>query len=256
MSRFFISHKETDSVIAKAAVELLLESLDISADDIFCSSVPGHTLKFGATIESQIRDGLREGDVLIALLTKDSIRSTWVLFELGAAWALKGLAIPIMGQGVSYSDLPGSLAQYPCISMNEPETKVRSCLDEAIEQISTHLKLKRKTGGRQANSVNIFIQAQKEWRSQMTPENAVRSISPEGYQLYKTDKSYTVFKSLSEPVHCLCPTCYADNGTKTVLQGDLNSSVSLYCNLCKSSYRLKDDPPMRQPRRSSNWRTV
>jgi len=147
MSRFFISHKETDSVIAKAAVELLLESLEISPDDIFCSSVPGHTLKFGTTIESQIREGLREGDVLIALLTKDSIRSTWVLFELGAAWALNRLAIPIMGLGLAYSDLPGSLAQYPCISLNEPETKVRSRLDEAIEQISAHLKVKRKTGG-------------------------------------------------------------------------------------------------------------
>jgi len=249
--RFFLSHKETDSEIAKAAVELLLESLDISPDDIFCSSVPGHTLKFGTTIESQIREGLQEGDVFLALLTKDSIRSTWVLFELGAAWALNRLAIPIMGLGLAYSDLPGSLNQYPCISLSEPETKVRTRLDEAIEQISIHLKLKRRTGGRQAASIDNFIQAQKEWRSQMTPENTGKDISPEGYQLYTTDKGYTVFKSLSEPVHCLCPTCYADNGKKAVLQGDLNSSVKLYCNLCKSSYRVKNDPPMQQPRRSS-----
>lgn len=256
MTRFFISHKETDGVIAKATVELLLESLDISPDDVFCSSVPGHTLKFGTTIESQIRNGLCEGDVLIALLTKDSIRSTWVLFELGAAWALGRLAVPIMGLGLAYSDLPGSLAQYPCISLNEPETKVRSRLDEAIEQISTQLKVKRKTGGRQADSANNFIQAHKEWRSQMESENTGKGISPDGYQLHTTNKGYTIFESLSEPIHYLCPTCFADNGKKAILQGDINASVNLCCNSCKSRYPLKDPPPMPQPRRSSNWRTM
>jgi hypothetical protein len=253
MSRFFISHKETDSALASATVELLIESLEISPDEIFCSSVPGHRLRFGATIESQIRDGLQDGDVLIALLTKDSIRSTWVLFELGAAWALGRLAIPILGVGLAYSDLPGSLAQYPCISLNEPETTVRSRLDEALEQLSVDLKVKRKTGGRQADSANKFIQAQMEWRSQVTPESAAKGILPDGYQIYVTEKGHTVFKSTSEPVHYLCPTCYADNGKRSVLQGDINSSIKLQCNLCKSSYRLKNDPPLRQIRRSPTY---
>ena len=92
MPRFFVSHKESDSELAEATVNLLLESFEVENDEVFCSSVPGHSLRFGSTIEGQIRDDLRDGDVLWALLTKDSLRSTWVLFELGAWTALVGVS--------------------------------------------------------------------------------------------------------------------------------------------------------------------
>jgi len=50
----FISHKETDAVLAKALVEFLHASLNIAPRSIRCTSVPGFQLPFGTTISGQL----------------------------------------------------------------------------------------------------------------------------------------------------------------------------------------------------------
>lgn len=252
MARLFISHKETDARLARAAVGFLLESLDVLPADIFCSSLPGHALKFGATIESQIRTGIQSGDALIALLTKDSVRSTWVLFELGAAWGLARLAIPILGTGLRYQDLPASLAQYPCISADEPESKIRATLSEAIEQLAAQLKISRKNGGRQVAAVDDFLAELRTWTPSVIVANVAAQICPNGYEQFQTQKGYTVFRS-SDGGHCICPTCYNKENKIVLLQGDITTSVQLVCKVCKATYRLKDDPPIQYRRQPGSW---
>ena len=73
-----------------------------------------------------------------------------MLFELGAAWGLKRLVIPMLGPDVAYQELPASLATYPCISINEPETKVRARIEDAVAQIAKATGVSRKNGGRQS----------------------------------------------------------------------------------------------------------
>lgn len=241
MPRFFISHRETDGAIAESAVALLLESFQIEIEDVFCSSVPGHSLKFGASIEQQIRDDIRDGDVLLALLTKDSLRSTWVLFELGAAWGLKRLAIPILGPGVAYRDLPTTLSSYPCISIDEPEQKVRARIEDALKQIAADIGLTRKTGGRQVNAVDRLMATLQKWVTVFSDKSVQQqSVCPTDYEIYKSTQGGFVFKSILEPVHCICPACYAKEKMYSVLQGDLARSEYLRCSVCKTAYHLRN----------------
>jgi uncharacterized protein YbaR (Trm112 family) len=254
---FFVSHKESDVLLARAAVNLLMESFQIESEVIFCSSLPGHSLKFGTTIESQLRDNLNESSVLFPLLTQDSIQSTWVLFELGAAWALNRVVVPILGPGVAYRNLPGALSAYPCISVEEAESKVRARIEDALKQVSTDLKIGRKTGGRQTNAVDDFIKVLREWKSmshELKSANAPSPICPQGYEIFQTPVGYSVFKSISEPFNCICPTCYANSHRQVLLQGNLQLSEQLVCTSCKTTYRLKKATPILTTRRAQpNW---
>jgi hypothetical protein len=209
--------------------------------------VPGHALRFGTTIESQLKIGIREGKVLFALLTQDSIMSSWVLYELGAAWGLDRLIIPILGPGVAYKDLPGSLAQYPCISVDEPDVRVRSRIEEVLNQVATALVVQRKKGGRQVTAVQDLITALIEWKPFQKHTSPTQELFPEGYEIHKTKSGFNILKSTKEPFHFLCPTCYSKESRKELLQGDHDHSTHLECFGCRSRYRVRPDSPQNSP---------
>ena len=239
MPRILVSHKETDQLIAKCSVDSIVESLEVSPEDIVCSSVPGHALRFGTTIESQLKSGIRDGQVLFALLTQDSIKSSWVLYELGAAWGLDRLIIPILGPGIGYKELPGSLAQYPCISIDEPDVRVRSRIEEALGQVAVTLAVQRKKGGRQINAVQNLITALFEWKPAFSHVPPNQKLFPEGYEIHQTESGGTILRSLDEPYKYLCPTCYTKEKQTILLQGSYDRSVHFLCNSCKSTYKIR-----------------
>jgi TIR domain len=255
VATIFISHKESDVAIAKACVNLLSESLRIDADDIFCSSVPGHQLKFGSTIELQLREGVNEQQILFGILTKDSVRSSWVLFELGAAWAMGRLLIPLVGPGLNFSELPASLSHYPCISIDEPESRVRARIDDALKQVAEKLNVKRKTGAKQVTAVDELVHELSNWKTNNSSTQSNHGLVPIGYTLFQTNQGYSVFRSLNEPIHCICPNCYGKEKKQVLLQGDTEKSTYLFCNACKSNFQLRPSEPINYDRnsRASEW---
>ncbi len=84
--RMFISHCHDDGEIVKELVGFIRCSLEITNNELKCTSVPGYTLEVGAPIREQLRKILSQSSVTIALITNNSINSRWVIFELGAAW--------------------------------------------------------------------------------------------------------------------------------------------------------------------------
>ena len=105
--RIFVSHSSRDANLAKAIVTLLKSSLDIKRREILCSSLESYSLPLGQNIATVLKEELTGKKVLIlGLITKSSMRSNWVLFELGAAWALEHLTIPILGPDADWSDVP------------------------------------------------------------------------------------------------------------------------------------------------------
>ena len=105
--RIFVSHSSRDANLAKAIVTLLKSSLDIKRREIRCSSLESYSLPLGQNIATVLKEELTGKKVLIlGLITKSSMKSNWVLFELGAAWALEHLTIPILGPDADWSDVP------------------------------------------------------------------------------------------------------------------------------------------------------
>ena len=165
MTRIFISHSHTDREIASELVDFLLAALELRPEDIRCTSVPGHQLPFGSSIGEQLKKDLNKTTGLIALITQDSLRSTWVLFELGSSWATEKLVVPILGPGLTYRDLPGPLAQYPGVRIEDENPDYR--MTDVINQLASNLEIRQETNARRDAKLDSFISKFKAWRSQL-----------------------------------------------------------------------------------------
>jgi len=156
----FISHTESQCNIASNCVDYLLASLSISDDEVRCTSVPGHQLPFGETISEQLKKDISISSAVIALITKESLQSDWVVFELGASWALSKTIILILSPEVSASDLPGPLSGYPCIEINNIDASSR--IKDSIKAIAKKLDISEESGGKAQSKLEIFIKNYKE----------------------------------------------------------------------------------------------
>lgn len=112
----FISHSSEDRVIAEALIGLLRAALNISPDRIRCTSVDGYRLPAGAYTGDQLRQEVNEATVFIGLITKASVQSAYVLFELGARWGARLHLAPVLAGGADPKLLRGPLSDFNSLS--------------------------------------------------------------------------------------------------------------------------------------------
>jgi hypothetical protein len=151
------SHVASDTRQLELLVDFLLSALEIEYDAIRCTSVPGHQLPFGETISSRLKNDIHSSSAIFALLTPQSLCSNWVLFELGASWALGKVVVPILGLGLQTTDLPGPSAEYPCIRIAVPDCGAR--LRDSVRKVARQLDISERTGGKAQAKLNAFIGA-------------------------------------------------------------------------------------------------
>jgi hypothetical protein len=110
----FISHSSRDEQLARTLIEVLEAALP--AIRIRCSSVDGYRLDAGGEFETQIRQEVLVSKILLGLITPQSVRSDYVLFELGARWGVGLWTIPLLANGATVSALPGPVAHLNAIA--------------------------------------------------------------------------------------------------------------------------------------------
>lgn len=120
MTDIFISHSSKDAKIAEALITLLRGALNIPARRIRCTSVEGYRLPVGVSTDDQLRLELRESKLFIALLTPTSLRSQYVLFELGARWGASLPMVPLLAAGAKPDILPDPLRRLNVLSCSVP----------------------------------------------------------------------------------------------------------------------------------------
>jgi hypothetical protein len=116
--RIFVSHSSEDKELAKSLIQLIEAGLEAPRGTIRCTSVDGYKLDGGDDAPEVLRANLRECDVVLAMLTRASVSSSYVVMELGAAWALAKRAIPLIGHGVTFGDLPGPFKDIHALRMD------------------------------------------------------------------------------------------------------------------------------------------
>lgn len=79
-------------------------------------SVDGYKLSAGADANEQLRAEVFGCETFIALLSPTSMKSIYVMFELGARWGTKRHLAPIMISGTTPSDLKAPLSGIHAIS--------------------------------------------------------------------------------------------------------------------------------------------
>lgn len=130
-SMLFISHSEKDKNVASKLIDFVENSLQTDTLDIRCSSVPGYQLPFGKTISQQLKEDINKSSFLVVIISENSLISEWVLFELGAAWALDIPVVPILVGDLTYKNMPGPLGSQSCIE---------TCTDGASNRLRDAIK--------------------------------------------------------------------------------------------------------------------
>lgn len=125
----FVSHAHRDVALAKQIVTALEVGLEVPKGSIRCTSVPGYKMDLGAMPHDQLARELNGTRCVLAIVTPSSLASQWVLFELGATWALAKSWVPLLAPGLRADDLPGPLRGAAAASLSD-EGGLRATRDQ------------------------------------------------------------------------------------------------------------------------------
>jgi hypothetical protein len=134
--RLFISHSSIDSGFVQALVELLRAALSLPTTQIRCTSIDGYRLPGGANTDQQLRQEVHEADSFIGVISLSSIKSLYVVFELGARWGAGRSLIPLIAPGTDANLLGGPLAGINALSSDN-----RSQIHQLISDLSSELEI-------------------------------------------------------------------------------------------------------------------
>ena len=115
----FISHSSVDAEIAGALVDLLRAAINITSQRIRCTSVDGYRLPAGASTDDALKKEVYDADAFIGIITPSSVKSTYVMFELGARWGARRHLAPVLAAGARNSLLKGPLAGISTLSCED-----------------------------------------------------------------------------------------------------------------------------------------
>ena len=90
-------------------------------------------LSAGEDFASRIKDEIARCDIFVVLLSSNSVNSKWILSELGAAWALDKLIIPVVTEGDIVNRIPLDLKDLRSVELEFLESHPE-ILDEALDR--------------------------------------------------------------------------------------------------------------------------
>ena len=135
--KLFISHSSGDVELAAALVELLRSALSLSAESIRCTSVDGYRLRGGANTNEQLRAEVHDAEAFIGIISARSMRSTYVLFELGARWGSARPLVPLLAPGT-----PSSVMEGPAAAINALRSDKVAQLHQLVDELGETLRIR------------------------------------------------------------------------------------------------------------------
>ncbi|MBC7833537.1 MAG: toll/interleukin-1 receptor domain-containing protein [Phycisphaerales bacterium] len=134
MLKVFFSHSSRDLPIVACLVDLLKSALRLKDSDIRCTSLDGYRLPGGTSVSDQLRREVHDAEVLIAVVSADSLRSTYTVFEMGARWGANKKLIPVLDPTFAAANLEGPLSELNALSCAS-----RPQLQQLVEDVAAAL---------------------------------------------------------------------------------------------------------------------
>jgi hypothetical protein len=106
MPKVFISHRHKDEETVRALVDCIETYFLIDRQDIRCTSVRPYRLPVGETSADRLRNEITDAEVVLGILTRDTLESSYVAFELGSAWGQHVWTCPLLAHGADLSNIP------------------------------------------------------------------------------------------------------------------------------------------------------
>jgi hypothetical protein len=137
--KIFISHRHKDSAVARALTEALNTAFDTRPSDIRCTSVQPYRLPFGKNTGERLRDEINHAKAVLGILAPDTAQSSYVMFELGAAWAQRIYTVPLLSQGAGFTDIPG-----PIFDLSPARLWMDADCHQLVQDLAAEVALKRR----------------------------------------------------------------------------------------------------------------
>ncbi len=123
--RVFISHSHQDNELVRDIARRL-------RDAGFETFVDFEPIASGEEFRRQVRERLSQSSVILILLTPASLRSPWIMTELGMAEALGRQVLPVT-VGISNRNLPEPLKAVKTVPFDRLDQAIRKLSAQSVE---------------------------------------------------------------------------------------------------------------------------
>lgn len=237
--RLFISHSSRDVTFVQALIDLLRASLNLDVSQIRCTSVDGYRLPGGANTNEQLKQEVHDAEEFIGVISTESIKSLYVVFELGARWGANRSLIPLIAPGANTDVLGG-----PLVGINALNSTNRSQLSQLLDDLSRELSLALQPASSFQRHIETIINLSPTTPSEIIEETE-STLKQSNYELIETEGGAVVYKSKSGTAHFACPSCF--NNEIHILQDRRVVSGDFDCPGCKTAFPVK--PAIKKARR-------
>jgi hypothetical protein len=116
--KVFISHRHNDEDIVWALVKCISTRFVVTRDDIRCTSVAPYRLRAGEDTADRLRSEISTAEVVLGVLSPDTLRSSYVAFELGSAWGQQIWTCPLLVRGATLTHIPDPIRGLSPLSLS------------------------------------------------------------------------------------------------------------------------------------------
>lgn len=155
--KVFISHRHKDEVIVRALVDCIKTYFQIDKKDIRCTSVRPYRLPVGANTSDVLRDEIADAEVVLGILTTDTLASSYVAFELGSAWGQRVWTCPLLAGGATQGHIPDPIRDLSPLFLSK-DGDCFQLLDD-MEGFTSLVKRKEVDGGELSDKVRRLAEA-------------------------------------------------------------------------------------------------
>jgi hypothetical protein len=154
--RIFVSHRHKDEGIVRALVNVVQSAFEIEQADIRCTSVHPFRLPAGERTPDRLRSEIAHAEVVIGLITPDTGESSYVLFELGAAWSQGRRTFPLLARGATIAHIPAPIQDLHPLNLHE-EADAYQLLDDLADAVA--LKRRDRVSGEVQEKIRALTEA-------------------------------------------------------------------------------------------------
>jgi hypothetical protein len=109
--------------LVRHGVSLVRHGVNLSVSAIRWTSVDGHRLEGGADTDETVGNEIGSADAFVGILSDRSMRSKYVLIELGARWGLNKHLLPLLAPQTPASVLGGPLTGKNALQADSDEPR-------------------------------------------------------------------------------------------------------------------------------------
>lgn len=118
LKKIFISHSHKDKEIVTLFIQIL-QSIGISPEMIFCSSLEGYGTELGKNFIDDIKNQLNKDVLVFTMLSENFYASPMCLIELGAVWGQTKEHISVAIPPFEFEQMKGVLLNFQGMRIND-----------------------------------------------------------------------------------------------------------------------------------------